>query len=58
MPAWLMVKVRKAPMAKSGISRSVMPPKTTSSAPAQSVRKPTPTEKTSRRSTVAKGRGR
>ena len=31
MPIWLIEKVRKAPMAKSGMSRSVMPPNRISS---------------------------
>ena len=53
-----MVKVRKAPTANRGISLSVTPLKTTSSAPAVTVRNATPTEKISRRSAMANGRGR
>ena len=58
MPTWLIVKVRKAPIAKRGISRSVMPPNRISKPPAVAVSTAIPTEKTSRRSATAKLRGR
>ena len=58
MLTWLVAKVRKAPIAKSGISRSVIPPNTTRSRPATSVRNAMPIEKTRRRSASAKLRGR
>ena len=58
MPAWLSAKVANAPTAKSGISRSVMPPNPASSAPELAASTSTPAEKTSRRSAVANARGR
>ena len=58
MPVCESMKAVKAPMANSGISRSVMPSNTNNSSPAVAAKNKIPTVNTSRRPSWANARGK